>query len=183
MLVVGTAVAVPARVASKPGRPGRRASDAARGRARPALLLLLLRQPVRQLRADVVDRPADVLERVAHPGGVEVLRRARLVGTKRYLEKLAEECGQLLAIPGRHKQSIEESSFDAWIKLYRPDENSVNSTVSYYLKGGLVPPDPWGNPYVYRSPGQHGTYDILSYGSDGTEGGSGSGQDITSWQR
>ena len=52
-----------------------------------------------------------------------------------------------------------------------------------YLKGGAVPPDPWGNPYVYRAPGQNGAYDILSYGSDGTEGGTGAGQDITSWQR
>jgi len=52
-----------------------------------------------------------------------------------------------------------------------------------YLKGGAVPPDPWGNPYVYRSPGQNGAYDILSYGSDGSEGGTGSAQDITSWQR
>ncbi|MEN3377407.1 MAG: ral secretion pathway protein [Hyphomicrobiales bacterium] len=52
-----------------------------------------------------------------------------------------------------------------------------------YLKGGAVPPDPWGNPYVYRSPGQNGAYDILSYGSDGSEGGTGNAQDITSWQR
>ncbi len=52
-----------------------------------------------------------------------------------------------------------------------------------YLKGGVVPPDPWGNPYVYRAPGQHGTYDLLSYGSDGTEGGTAAAQDITSWQR
>lgn len=52
-----------------------------------------------------------------------------------------------------------------------------------YLKGGVVPPDPWGNPYVYRSPGQNGAYDILSYGSDGAEGGTGAAQDITSWQR
>jgi predicted metalloprotease with PDZ domain len=66
------------------------------------------------------------------------LRRARLQPVKRYLEKLAEEWGHLLAIPGRRKQSIEESSFDAWIKLYKPDENSVNSTVSYYLKGSIV---------------------------------------------
>ena len=60
------------------------------------------------------------------------------------------------------------------------------STASWngpYLKGGLVPADPWGNPYVYRSPGQHGTYDILSYAADGTEGGTGSATDITSWQR
>ena len=52
-----------------------------------------------------------------------------------------------------------------------------------YLKGGVVPPDPWGNAYVYRAPGQHGAYDLLSYGADGQEGGTGSAQDITSWQR
>jgi general secretion pathway protein G len=51
-----------------------------------------------------------------------------------------------------------------------------------YLKGGVVPKDPWGNPYVFRSPGQHGTYDIMSYGSDGQEGGTGNASDITSWQ-
>jgi general secretion pathway protein G len=60
---------------------------------------------------------------------------------------------------------------------------AINSWNGPYLKGGTVPPDPWGNQYVYRSPGQHGTYDILSYGSDGTEGGTGAAQDITSWQR
>jgi general secretion pathway protein G len=52
-----------------------------------------------------------------------------------------------------------------------------------YLKGGQVPADPWGNPYVYRSPGDHGTYDIISYASDGQEGGTGSAADVTSWQR
>jgi predicted metalloprotease with PDZ domain len=66
------------------------------------------------------------------------LRRAGLITVKRYLDKLAEEWGALLAVPGRARQSVEESSFDAWIKLYRPDENSGNSTVSYYLKGSLV---------------------------------------------
>jgi general secretion pathway protein G len=52
-----------------------------------------------------------------------------------------------------------------------------------YLKGGVVPTDPWGNPYLYRSPGQYGTYDIVSYGADGQEGGNGSGADITSRAR
>lgn len=52
-----------------------------------------------------------------------------------------------------------------------------------YLKGGVVPNDPWGNPYVYRSPGEHGPYDILSYGSDGHEGGTGTAGDISSWAR
>lgn len=45
-----------------------------------------------------------------------------------------------------------------------------------------IPTDPWGNPYVYRIPGQHGPYDLLSYGADGKEGGDGENADITSWE-
>jgi general secretion pathway protein G len=52
-----------------------------------------------------------------------------------------------------------------------------------YLKGSVVPADPWGNAYIYRSPGQHGAYDIVSFGADGQEGGSGTAGDITSWVR
>ena len=52
-----------------------------------------------------------------------------------------------------------------------------------YLKGGVVPNDPWGKAYVYRSPGEHGSYDIMSYGSDGQEGGTGTAADVTSWSR
>ncbi|HEX2092407.1 MAG TPA: type II secretion system major pseudopilin GspG [Longimicrobiaceae bacterium] len=51
-----------------------------------------------------------------------------------------------------------------------------------YLKKS-VPPDPWGNPYVYRSPGvdpEH-AYELLSYGRDGKEGGTGDDADIRSW--
>jgi general secretion pathway protein G len=50
-----------------------------------------------------------------------------------------------------------------------------------YLKGGSVPKDPWGKPYLYRSPSEHGPYEIVSYGADGQEGGSGTAADITSW--
>jgi general secretion pathway protein G len=52
-----------------------------------------------------------------------------------------------------------------------------------YLKGNTVPNDPWGRSYLYRSPGQHGTYDIVSYGADGQEGGTGAASDITSWSK
>lgn len=51
-----------------------------------------------------------------------------------------------------------------------------------YLEQKKIPPDPWGNPYVYISPGLHGDYDILSYGADGREGGSGKDADIKSWE-
>jgi general secretion pathway protein G len=49
-----------------------------------------------------------------------------------------------------------------------------------YLKGGNLPNDPWGKPYVYRSPGEHSKYVIMSYGADGQEGGTGTAADITS---
>ena len=48
-----------------------------------------------------------------------------------------------------------------------------------YLKGGSVPNDPWSHPYLYRAPGEHGPYDIMSYGSDGQEGGSGVAADLS----
>jgi general secretion pathway protein G len=51
-----------------------------------------------------------------------------------------------------------------------------------YLKKDL-PEDPWGKAYVYRSPGEHGPYDILSYGADGVQGGEGDNRDVTSWER
>jgi general secretion pathway protein G len=49
-----------------------------------------------------------------------------------------------------------------------------------YLKGGIVPSDPWGHAYVYRSPVERAPYEILSYGSDGQEGGTGTAADISS---
>ncbi|SDN39155.1 type II secretion system major pseudopilin GspG [Afipia sp. GAS231] len=48
-----------------------------------------------------------------------------------------------------------------------------------YLKGAAVPNDPWNHPYIYRAPGERGAYDIMSYGSDGQEGGSGAAADIS----
>jgi general secretion pathway protein G len=52
-----------------------------------------------------------------------------------------------------------------------------------YLKKNRIPPDPWGNPYTYRSPGQHNPdYDIASYGKDGVPGGSGENADVTNWE-
>jgi general secretion pathway protein G len=51
-----------------------------------------------------------------------------------------------------------------------------------YLKGGVVPNDPWGHPYVYRSPVEHAPYEIISFGADGQEGGTGTAADISSIQ-
>jgi len=51
-----------------------------------------------------------------------------------------------------------------------------------YLNKNELPKDPWGKPYVYRSPGIHGDYDLLSYGPDGVEGGDGENADIANWE-
>jgi general secretion pathway protein G len=50
-----------------------------------------------------------------------------------------------------------------------------------YLKKE-VPPDPWGKSYMYRQPGEHGEFDLFSYGKDGQPGGSGDAADVMNWQ-
>jgi predicted metalloprotease with PDZ domain len=67
-----------------------------------------------------------------------LLRRAGLMPARRYLASLGEELARLHQVPGRFVQSLEDASFDAWIKHYRPDESTPNTAVSYYLKGALV---------------------------------------------
>ncbi len=64
--------------------------------------------------------------------------RCGLCTMEEYLEMQKENLNRYLATPGRKFHSLEDSSFNAWIKLYRPDENSLNSSVSYYNKGGIV---------------------------------------------
>lgn len=59
------------------------------------------------------------------------------------------------------------SGMDGWKGPYLPKE---------------IPFDPWGRSYVYKSPGEHGDYDLISYGLDGAEGGEGENQDIVSWK-
>ncbi|MET0508755.1 MAG: peptidase M61, partial [Burkholderiaceae bacterium] len=67
-----------------------------------------------------------------------MLRRAGLIDDKGYLTLVERAINRVAAGPGRLVQSAAESSFDAWTKYYRQDENSANSIVSYYLKGSLV---------------------------------------------
>jgi general secretion pathway protein G len=70
------------------------------------------------------------------------------------------------------------STAEGLAALVRPT-GGVAGWAGPYLKGGNVPNDPWNNPYVYRSPGAHAPYDIISYGSDGQEGGTDLAADIT----
>jgi predicted metalloprotease with PDZ domain len=67
-----------------------------------------------------------------------LVRRAGLMSAQRYLTRLGEALSVLASTPGRRVQTLEEASLTSWVKYYRQDENSVNSGVSYYLKGELV---------------------------------------------
>lgn len=67
-----------------------------------------------------------------------LLRRAGLMTMHRYLERLAESIARFRSLPGRAVQTLAGSSWDTWIKFYRPDANTPNSSISYYEKGALV---------------------------------------------
>ena len=64
--------------------------------------------------------------------------------------------------------------------INKPGE--VNNWKGPYLKKNVIPKDPWGAEYVYKHPGEHGDYDILSYGADGNEGGTDEDADVVSWE-
>jgi len=66
------------------------------------------------------------------------LLRSGLIDAPRYLKLLSATVSSVLAAPGRKVQSLAQASYEAWIKYYRPDENTPNATVSYYAKGALL---------------------------------------------
>jgi predicted metalloprotease with PDZ domain len=67
-----------------------------------------------------------------------MLVRAGIIGEQAYFKLLAKTVGSVLRGSGRTKQSVADSSFDAWSKYYRQDENAANAIISYYTKGSLI---------------------------------------------
>ncbi|MBY0506006.1 MAG: PDZ domain-containing protein [Bryobacteraceae bacterium] len=70
--------------------------------------------------------------------GPLAVKRAGLIDEAAYLKTLSREITQLQNTPGRLIQTVETSSYDAWIKLYRQNENSPNTLISYYTKGAVI---------------------------------------------
>jgi len=66
--------------------------------------------------------------------------------------------------------------------LVKNDTSSVGWNGPYF-KRALLPEDPWGYPFIYLSPGEHGAFDLLSQGADNQPGGEGDDKDITNWQK
>lgn len=98
---------------------------------------------------------------------------------------------------------VQIKNFDTALKLFKMDNGFYPSTEQglealltkptigqipkNYREGGYlekkkIPPDPWGNPYIYIYPGTEGEYDIISYGADGARGGEGYDADISNWE-
>jgi general secretion pathway protein G len=67
------------------------------------------------------------------------------------------------------------------LKALREKPSGVERWQGTYLPKE-IPLDPWGKSYVYKSPGEHGDYDLISYGLDGVEGGEGENEDVVSWK-
>jgi general secretion pathway protein G len=108
------------------------------------------------------------------PRVLNYLTESKAKAAKIQIESFASALDLLFLDAGRYPTTSE--GLGALVQ--RP--GSLNGWNGPYLKGGAVPADPWGNPYLYRSPGQRGAYDIMSYGADGQEGGTGTASDITS---
>jgi general secretion pathway protein G len=70
---------------------------------------------------------------------------------------------------------------DQGLQILVVKPNGLEKWQGPYLKKA-VPPDPWGRPYRYRAPGEHGDYDLFSFGADGQPGGTGENIDVASWE-
>ena len=79
-----------------------------------------------------------VVEGITDYYGELAVLRAGLSTRDEYLRGLSNHIDSLQSTPGRLVRSVEEASFDAWIRYYRPDENSVNVDISYYTKGTVI---------------------------------------------
>jgi general secretion pathway protein G len=100
--------------------------------------------------------------------------KSEIKATKAQIDALEKALDQYRLDVG-HYPSTEQGL--AALTAQPPEESKWQGP---YLKKA-VPPDPWGHEYQYKSPGEHGEVDILSFGKDGQPGGNGEAADITNW--
>jgi len=102
--------------------------------------------------------------------------KAKLKATRAQIELFATALDTFRLDVGRYPTTEEG------LQALRQKPGGVERWDGPYLKKDL-PLDPWSKPYVYKSPGDHGPYDIISFGADGVPGGDGDNRDITSWEQ
>ena len=77
---------------------------------------------------------------------------------------------------------LDVGSYPPTLEALIEKPSGVDNWDGPYLKKKVIPKDPWGNDYIYRYPGSNGDYDLISLGSDKSEGGEGERRDIVSWE-
>lgn len=108
------------------------------------------------------------------PRVLNYLSESRVKAAKIQIQSFASALDLFYLDAGRYPSSAE--GLDALVK----PSGGTQGWNGPYLKGGTVPSDPWGRPYVYRFPGERSAFEIRSHGADGQEGGSGTAADISS---
>ena len=117
-----------------------------------------------------------LLAALVGPRFIRQEEKAKIKAAKAQIELLGTALDTFRLDVGRYPTS------DEGLDALRTKPGNLERWDGPYLKKDL-PVDPWNKPYVYKSPNEHGPFDIVSYGADGTPGGEGDNRDITSWER
>ena len=115
-----------------------------------------------------------MLAALVFPRLIPKVGKGKQAAAKAQIELLGQALDQFRLDTGRYPSTTEG------LNALMVDPGAPNWDGPYLKKA--VPNDPWGRPYVYQSPGNHGDYDLLSYGADGSPGGESDNKDITSWE-
>jgi general secretion pathway protein G len=117
-----------------------------------------------------------LLAALVGPRFIRQEEKAKVKAAKAQIELLSTALDTFRLDVGRYPTSQEG------LEALRSQPGGVERWDGPYLKKE-VPLDPWGKAYVYKSPGDHGPFDIISYGADGAPGGDGDNHDVTSWDK
>jgi general secretion pathway protein G len=117
-----------------------------------------------------------LLAALVGPRFIRQEEKAKIKAAKAQIELLSTALDTFRLDVGRYPNTQEG------LEALRTKPGAIERWDGPYLKKDL-PLDPWGKAYVYKSPGEHGSFDIISYGADGVLGGEEDNRDITSWER
>jgi general secretion pathway protein G len=117
-----------------------------------------------------------LLAALVGPRFIRQEEKAKIKATKAQIELLGTALDTFRLDVGRYPATEEG------LEALRTKPGGLERWDGPYLRKDL-PLDPWGKAYAYKSPGEHGPFDIVSYGADGAPGGEGDNRDITSWER
>jgi len=117
-----------------------------------------------------------LLAALVAPRFIRQEEKAKIKAAKAQIELLGTALDTFRLDVGRYPTTEEG------LEALRKQAGGLEKWDGPYLKKE-VPLDPWGKGYVYKSPGEHGPFDVISYGADGVLGGDGDNRDITSWER